>query len=270
MNFLFHMLWCRNQKHLPSYASCGESSAGTALGQKVAPCPRRRALAFLQSGHYSIAIEWPVSRMVHKPITGKERKMLREWDAKPKFRELIQPTCQGQAQNDSLLLTDTEAKTVDSLTFSLIFAWSLQRKMQQRNTSENHVVFTSDCGHINAPCDTLRAIDHHEREGSLEYRLVKKWSSMCAWNMVVLIHLAAVCLFSTLTAHVLDVMTACSVIPVLQNIWRRTSCSLQHPSPSEPAHFCYESDSLWKLFDLIGMQVQEGHNVNCLAITRKL
>lgn len=136
--------------------------------------------------------------------------------------------------------------------------------MHQRNTTENHVVCASDYGHINAPCGTLRAIDHHKREGSLEYQLVKKWSSVCTWSMVTLIHLAAVCLFSTLTAHMLDVMTARWVIPVLQNIWRRTSCSLQHPSPSESAHFCNESHSLWKIFDLISMQVQGGHDSNCL------
>lgn len=46
--------------------------------------------------------------------------------------------------------------------------------MQQRNTSENHVVFASDYGCINTPCDTLRAINHHKRERSLEYQLVKK------------------------------------------------------------------------------------------------
>lgn len=154
--------------------------------------------------------------------------------------------------------------------FINISAWSLQRKMQQRNTSENCIVFASDYSHINRLCDTLSAVDHHERGGSLENQLVKKWSSRSAWNMVTLIHLAAVCLFSTLTAHVLGVMTACSVIPVLQNIWRRTSCSLEHPSALESGHFCYKYDSVWKLFDLISTQVQGGHDGNCLAIARNL
>ena len=142
--------------------------------------------------------------------------------------------------------------------------------MQQRHTPENGTVFASDYSHIKAVCDTLRGIDDHEREGSLEYQLVKKRSSVCARNMVILIHLAAVCLFSTLTAHMLDVMTGCLVIPVLQNIWRRTSCSLQYPSPSKSAHSCYESDSLLKLFDLISTQVQGGHNGNCYTIARNI
>lgn len=110
--------------------------------------------------------------------------------------------------------------------------------MHQRSTSENHTTFAGGYGHMSTPCDVPRALNHHEMEGSLQQQLVKDGSRVCAWNMVTLIRRAAVCLFSTLTWHVLGVMTAYSAIPVLQNIWKRTSCSLQNPSPLESAHFC--------------------------------
>lgn len=137
--------------------------------------------------------------------------------------------------------------------------------MQQRSPSENQIVVASDCGQINTPWATLSATDRCRREGSLEYQLVKKGSSVCCME-----HGHSYPPSSCLPVFNTDCTRAGCNDSLLGDTCAPEYLEKEQLLTSESAHFCYKYDSPWKLFDLINTQVQEGHYGNCLAITRKL
>lgn len=72
-------------------------------------------------------------------------------------------------------------------------------------------------------CAKLVVMDQHER-GKIPCALCGEKLRLCAYG-ICSFNPTNSCLSVFITeAHMVDVMTACCAIPVLYNIWRRTSC----------------------------------------------